>query len=173
MNAIARGLLSLAFTALLPVAAQEKPAEKQDTFDKAGKATAGGVKSAGKATEKGLSTAGKGAEKGVGAVGEGVGAGVEHTARGAVTAGEVTAGAAKKVGGAVKGLFGGSNDQGGDVERRKAAQQVLQAKGYYSGEIDGVIGPKTQSGLREFQRDEGLEATGNLNETTYEKLGVK
>jgi peptidoglycan hydrolase-like protein with peptidoglycan-binding domain len=48
----------------------------------------------------------------------------------------------------------------------------LQAKGYYSGQIDGIAGPQTRSGVREYQTDEGLEVNGKVDAKTAEKLGV-
>jgi lipid-binding SYLF domain-containing protein len=54
----------------------------------------------------------------------------------------------------------------------KNAQETLRDKGYYTGPIDGIIGPKTHSALREYQKAEGLPVSGNLDVQTAEKLGV-
>jgi peptidoglycan hydrolase-like protein with peptidoglycan-binding domain len=52
------------------------------------------------------------------------------------------------------------------------AQRLLQAEGYYTGSIDGIDGPATQSALRNFQRDYGLRVTGRLTPRTLSTLGV-
>lgn len=39
-------------------------------------------------------------------------------------------------------------------------QQLLAALGYYSGPIDGILGPRMQSALRSAQKDYGLPMTG-------------
>jgi murein L,D-transpeptidase YcbB/YkuD len=51
-------------------------------------------------------------------------------------------------------------------------QQALQEQGNDPGPIDGIMGPLTQQALREFQQDEGLAATGQLNEETLEALDL-
>jgi pentapeptide MXKDX repeat protein len=62
---------------------------------------------------------------------------------------------------------------GGKSERIKAAQQALKDKGADPGAIDGVMGPKTQAAVRDFQSKEGLKATGRLDPETMSKLGVQ
>ncbi|HJQ84881.1 MAG TPA: peptidoglycan-binding domain-containing protein [Candidatus Binatia bacterium] len=49
-------------------------------------------------------------------------------------------------------------------------QQRLNDLGYPVGSSDGVMGPKTHTAIRNFQRDEGLNATGEMNEETREAL---
>jgi peptidoglycan hydrolase-like protein with peptidoglycan-binding domain len=41
-------------------------------------------------------------------------------------------------------------------------QQELLRKGYYSGPVDGIFGPKTERALREFQKDQQLPVTGQI-----------
>jgi peptidoglycan hydrolase-like protein with peptidoglycan-binding domain len=53
-----------------------------------------------------------------------------------------------------------------------AMQRALTARNLYQGKVDGVWGPKTESALRNFQTQSGLEATGELNETTARALGI-
>jgi peptidoglycan hydrolase-like protein with peptidoglycan-binding domain len=60
-------------------------------------------------------------------------------------------------------------DGGNDV---KAAQQALQAKGHNPGPIDGKMGPRTSAAIRDFQKAEGLQATGRLDDATRAKLGT-
>jgi hypothetical protein len=51
-------------------------------------------------------------------------------------------------------------------------QDKLRAKGIDAGPVDGIWGPRTHAGLREFQQDEGLEATGQLSLPTLAALGI-
>ena len=54
----------------------------------------------------------------------------------------------------------------------KKAQEVLRDKGYYSGQIDGVIGSQTRAGIRQYQKSENLPVTGKLDNETAGKLGI-
>jgi endoglucanase len=67
----------------------------------------------------------------------------------------------------------GSAMKGGNREQVKAAQEALKEKGVDPGPVDGVMGPKTQQALREFQKKEGLKESGNLDTETMAKLGVQ
>ncbi|HVS19499.1 MAG TPA: peptidoglycan-binding domain-containing protein, partial [Planctomycetota bacterium] len=51
-------------------------------------------------------------------------------------------------------------------------QDKLRAKGIDAGPVDGIWGPRTHAGLREFQQKQGLDATGQLNAPTLEALGI-
>jgi peptidoglycan hydrolase-like protein with peptidoglycan-binding domain len=55
----------------------------------------------------------------------------------------------------------------------RRAQEVLKSEGHNPGPIDGVMGPKTQEALRQFQRQENLQETGRLDRQTAEKLGLE
>jgi peptidoglycan hydrolase-like protein with peptidoglycan-binding domain len=46
------------------------------------------------------------------------------------------------------------------------AQETLDELGYPVGGVDGELGPRTRTALRNFQRDKGLNATGQLDEET-------
>jgi peptidoglycan hydrolase-like protein with peptidoglycan-binding domain len=61
---------------------------------------------------------------------------------------------------------------GAKGEQVKAAQQALKDKGHDPGAIDGMMGPKTQAAVRDFQSKEGLKASGRLDAETLAKLGV-
>lgn len=61
----------------------------------------------------------------------------------------------------------------GNREQVKAAQQSLRDKGHDPGTIDGVMGPKTQAALKDFQKKQGLSETGRLDAETMAKLGVE
>lgn len=58
----------------------------------------------------------------------------------------------------------------GDV---KAAQQALKDKGHDPGPVDGVMGPKTQAALHDFQKSSGIKESGRLDSETMAKLGVE
>lgn len=49
----------------------------------------------------------------------------------------------------------------------RTAQMRLASMGYYVGRYDGNMGPVTQTAIRDFQRTNGLTATGLLNPETY------
>jgi peptidoglycan hydrolase-like protein with peptidoglycan-binding domain len=49
-------------------------------------------------------------------------------------------------------------------------QKILNDKGYSVGAVDGIIGPKTQQGLRDFQESVKLTATGIPDQQTLQVL---
>jgi peptidoglycan hydrolase-like protein with peptidoglycan-binding domain len=55
----------------------------------------------------------------------------------------------------------------------RSAQQALKQKGYDVGTIDGQLGPTTESALRNFQQQQGLPQSGNLDQPTLSALGVE
>jgi peptidoglycan hydrolase-like protein with peptidoglycan-binding domain len=57
-------------------------------------------------------------------------------------------------------------------EQVKAAQQALKDKGHDPGAVDGKMGPKTQAALRDFQKAQGIEASGRLDTKTTQALGM-
>jgi peptidoglycan hydrolase-like protein with peptidoglycan-binding domain len=54
----------------------------------------------------------------------------------------------------------------------KKVQEALRDKGYYSGHVDGVLGPQTRAGISQYQKSENLSVTGHLDGETSGKLGV-
>ncbi|MGH7396991.1 MAG: peptidoglycan-binding domain-containing protein [Candidatus Rokuibacteriota bacterium] len=54
----------------------------------------------------------------------------------------------------------------------KSVQEALKEKGYDPGAIDGAMGPRTSAALRDFQKAEGLQATGRVDAETRGKLGI-
>ena len=52
----------------------------------------------------------------------------------------------------------------------RTAQRQLKEHGYYSGPVDGVMGPATEAALRAYQRDRGLKVTGRLDSPTVRRL---
>jgi peptidoglycan hydrolase-like protein with peptidoglycan-binding domain len=50
------------------------------------------------------------------------------------------------------------------------AQQQLKAQGLYRGAIDGVMGPRTEQALSQFQRRNGLPESAELDQQTLYRL---
>jgi peptidoglycan hydrolase-like protein with peptidoglycan-binding domain len=53
-----------------------------------------------------------------------------------------------------------------------SVQQALNAKGYNVGRADGHWGPRSSAALRNFQQENNLSTTGNIDASTAERLGV-
>lgn len=56
-------------------------------------------------------------------------------------------------------------------ETVKQVQEKLSAAGHEV-QPDGIMGPKTQAALKEFQEKQGLQASGQLDQQTLAALGV-
>lgn len=56
-----------------------------------------------------------------------------------------------------------SGDEGAPV---KALQRTLAALGVHKGEVDGIFGPEVRQSLRNFQKAEGLSASGRVDPAT-------
>jgi peptidoglycan hydrolase-like protein with peptidoglycan-binding domain len=54
----------------------------------------------------------------------------------------------------------------------RAVQKSLSDKGFDAGPVDGQMGPRTRSGISQFQKSENLPVTGRLDAETAGKLGV-
>ena len=52
----------------------------------------------------------------------------------------------------------------------EAVQAELARRGYFAGKVNAMYGPTTREALRRFQTDEGLAATGRINEATLHAL---
>jgi peptidoglycan hydrolase-like protein with peptidoglycan-binding domain len=57
-------------------------------------------------------------------------------------------------------------------EQTMEMQRALTARNLYQGKADGLWGPKTESAVRNFQTQSGLEVTGTLDEPTARALGI-
>ena len=57
-----------------------------------------------------------------------------------------------------------------DQDTIKQAQEQLSAMGHDAGPADGVMGPKTQAAVKEFQQSKGLQASGQLDSQTLAAL---
>jgi hypothetical protein len=64
----------------------------------------------------------------------------------------------------------GQGRYGADTVRD--AQRALQDKGYDVGGVDGMMGPKTQSAVRQFQQQQGISSSGRLDQQTLSALNV-
>jgi Putative peptidoglycan binding domain len=54
-----------------------------------------------------------------------------------------------------------------------AVQEMLKARGFYSGEVNGKKNNETAAAITRFQVQSGLEVTGRLNEETVQSLGLE
>ena len=57
--------------------------------------------------------------------------------------------------------------------RSRAAQLYLTYRGYTPGAIDGIIGDQTRTALKTFQEAANLDATGELDATTFARLAAR
>ena len=56
------------------------------------------------------------------------------------------------------------------VYEPEETQQLLAAVGYYTGPIDGIVGPRMVAALKAAQKAYGLPRTGSADDTTKAKL---
>lgn len=54
----------------------------------------------------------------------------------------------------------------------KEAQSALQSQGLYNGPVNGVQDQQTQAAISQFQQQNGLAVTGNLDPETLQSLGI-
>jgi peptidoglycan hydrolase-like protein with peptidoglycan-binding domain len=69
-------------------------------------------------------------------------------------------------------MMDGSDKVTGSQTHVAAAQQALKTNGLNPGPIDGYMGPQTAAAVREFQKKEQLQVTGQLDPDTLGRLGV-
>jgi peptidoglycan hydrolase-like protein with peptidoglycan-binding domain len=67
----------------------------------------------------------------------------------------------------------GSSQQQLNSATVREIQKSLNDSGFSAGKVDGVMGPHTQSALRNYQQAKGLKATGQPDPETLSALGVK
>lgn len=58
-------------------------------------------------------------------------------------------------------------------EQVRGVQQNLADRGYAPGQVDGRWGPRTQQAVRDFQRDQNMQANGRPDPQTLAALGVE
>ncbi len=51
-------------------------------------------------------------------------------------------------------------------------QEALQDQGYYTGDVDGQLGPKTRDAITAYQQDHDLDVTSAVDEPTVQSLGL-
>ena len=56
------------------------------------------------------------------------------------------------------------------VSQNKIIQQRLKNWGYYTGAVDGILGPKSIAAIKKFQKANGLVADGIVGPKTAAKL---
>jgi peptidoglycan hydrolase-like protein with peptidoglycan-binding domain len=54
----------------------------------------------------------------------------------------------------------------------RSVQQTLNNRGFRAGTVDGLLNAGTRTALRDFQKSENLEETGQLNQQTLSALGI-
>lgn len=59
-----------------------------------------------------------------------------------------------------------------DSQMVRQVQQKLKDQGFDVGQVDGIWGPQTAEALKDFQNQQGLEATGDLSQSTLIALGI-
>ena len=52
----------------------------------------------------------------------------------------------------------------------KDIQQKLQAESLYQGKVDGMLGPQTRRALADYQKQNGLRVTANIDRQTRDSL---
>ena len=55
----------------------------------------------------------------------------------------------------------------------RAVEEALKAKGYNPGKIDGMVDDQARAAIRKFQQDNGMSATGMVDQKTADRLGVR
>lgn len=97
------------------------------------------------------------------------------------------------LGGATGGLIGGAVEDRGRTSGRSSStpsahysrspsprydptvanlQKNLVSRGYDSGPIDGIMGPRTRLAIRRFQKDQGLPVDGLAGPATRAKMSI-
>ena len=51
-------------------------------------------------------------------------------------------------------------------------QRKLRTLGYYSGSVDGAVGPVTRASIRSYQGENGLAITGRIDSALMASLGL-
>lgn len=67
---------------------------------------------------------------------------------------------------------GSSQQQAQSPDVVKQVQEKLSAEGHKV-TTDGKMGPQTQAALKEYQQQNGLQATGQIDQETLAKLGIE
>ena len=54
----------------------------------------------------------------------------------------------------------------------RKVQEILKSEGFYTGPVDGIVGPSTRSALQEYQRQHNLLITGRIDEQTIQSMNL-
>ena len=65
---------------------------------------------------------------------------------------------------------GGSKQASMSQSDIQQAQQQLKSQGLYRGAVDGIMGPQTEQALSQFQQQNGLPQTADLDQQTMSRL---
>ena len=95
-------------------------------------------------------------------------------------AGESVERGAEKTTEKVKGFFGSDEKQEQtsisavslSKDQISQVQKALNEKGFHSANVDGEMGEETSKALRNFQENQEITASGELNQETLDALGV-
>ena len=74
--------------------------------------------------------------------------------------------------GGLTGFAVSARSHGNSQADIRSAQLQLSNDGYYTGNVDGIDGPLTRSAIRQYQKDNKLTVTGQLDSATCQDLGV-
>ena len=58
------------------------------------------------------------------------------------------------------------------TSENKIIQQRLKKWGYYTGAVDGILGPKSVAAIKKFQKNNGLAVDGIVGPKTAAKIGI-
>lgn len=64
------------------------------------------------------------------------------------------------------------NDNFASTDKVRRVQEALSEEGHNVGANDGVLGARTSSALKEYQRNNNLTVSGKINEETLNHLGI-
>jgi len=56
------------------------------------------------------------------------------------------------------------------IDRSRDTQKALKNAGFYTGNIDGRVGPRTKTAIQEFQKAKGLKVDGKVGPRTWAEL---
>lgn len=66
--------------------------------------------------------------------------------------------------------YPGQQKRGSSGPAVKSIQEALARKGYYAGAIDGNFGALTETAVKQFQKENGLQVDGSVGKETWNKL---
>jgi hypothetical protein len=69
-------------------------------------------------------------------------------------------------------VYRGSSGYDSSDDLAVDVQRALKRRGYYTGSVDGDIGPGSRSAIRAYQADRGLPVTGRIDSRLLRALGI-